>query len=205
MNEAALKDMDWWVERGLDDLISRLEIAARIERMLDWYREHPSPEQTAEDALLDILDILCGYVSPHMKLERSWPKPMEGTAPSAEPDYQALLEQVARDAELLLAAEDTAYPDAINASIDALTSSLGEAKAHQLWSHVASSSAEADLYVLVDAHGSRLGEYRSRAAAVSALLELVEADPQTKDDCAIIPLDANGKRRGNALIWKDLA
>lgn len=55
------------------------------------------------------------------------------------------------------------------------------------------------MFVLVDHHGSPLGEFDSREDAVSALEELVKADPSAADECGIVELDAQGRRVGEPI------
>ena len=50
------------------------------------------------------------------------------------------------------------------------------------------------LYVLTDDHGETLGEFETEAAAVRALTDLVNADPQAADDCYVVLLDDQGRR-----------
>lgn len=215
------RDMSWWVEHGLDDLISRVEIAARVEQTLDWYREHQPDNEQAENVLLDVLDVLCGFIGPHMQLKQSWPKPDDtpkrvnrDESLSAESErYAQLLEQVARDAELLLVAEDAAYPDAINACTGSLSDSLAQAKAHRCWPAANDltpveatpiDTGEAEVWALVDDHGELLGEYDTAEEAVRALRDLVAVDETSKDTVAVLAFDPSGKRVGKPITWKDL-
>jgi hypothetical protein len=55
------------------------------------------------------------------------------------------------------------------------------------------------LYVLVDDHGTPLGESDDRAAAIRALDELIAADPSAAEDCGITVSDEEGRRGGDPI------
>jgi hypothetical protein len=52
------------------------------------------------------------------------------------------------------------------------------------------------MFFLVDDHGSPLGEFKTREAAADALERLIADDPLAAQECAIIELDARGRRVG---------
>lgn len=47
-------------------------------------------------------------------------------------------------------------------------------------------------YVLVDSHGTTLGSYTEREAALQAYAELVEEDPSAAEDVALLACDDSG-------------
>jgi hypothetical protein len=55
------------------------------------------------------------------------------------------------------------------------------------------------LYVLVDDHGTPLGEFDERAAAIRALDELIAIDPSAAEDCGITVFDDEGRRAGDPI------
>jgi len=57
------------------------------------------------------------------------------------------------------------------------------------------------MFFLVDDHGERLGKFRTRDEAVEALDRLVEEDALASDECAVIELDARGKRVGDPITY----
>ncbi len=61
------------------------------------------------------------------------------------------------------------------------------------------------MYVLVDDHGGQLGEFRSRAAAVRALEELIAGDPSAADECGVVEIDEDGRRIGEPITARSLA
>jgi hypothetical protein len=61
------------------------------------------------------------------------------------------------------------------------------------------------MFVLVDDHGSPLGEFPTRAEAVRALEELVRADPSAADECGVVELDKAGRRVGEPVTVRSTA
>ncbi len=57
----------------------------------------------------------------------------------------------------------------------------------------------ARMYLLVDDHGERLGEFEDRGEAIHALEQLVQSDRSAAEDCAIVELDRDGHRTGEPL------
>jgi hypothetical protein len=52
------------------------------------------------------------------------------------------------------------------------------------------------MFFLVDDHGSPLGEFKTREEATHALEQLIAEDPAAAEECAVIELDARGRRVG---------
>ena len=61
------------------------------------------------------------------------------------------------------------------------------------------------MFVLVDDHGSDLGDFASLPAAVRALEELIKQDPTSADSCGIVEIDAEGRRVGRPILGSSLA
>lgn len=55
------------------------------------------------------------------------------------------------------------------------------------------------LFLLVDDHGTPLGEFDEREAAIAALDELITADPAAAEECGIIIFDEEGRRVGEPI------
>ena len=54
----------------------------------------------------------------------------------------------------------------------------------------------APLFVLVDEHGTPMGDFRSPTEALKALDELISDDPSAATDCFVAELDSEGRRVG---------
>jgi hypothetical protein len=67
------------------------------------------------------------------------------------------------------------------------------------WPSIVMKGGHGLMFFLVDDHGSPLGEFKTREEATAALEELIVADPQAAEDCAIIELDARGRRVGEPI------
>jgi hypothetical protein len=62
-----------------------------------------------------------------------------------------------------------------------------------------------DMFVLIDDHGTQLGAFRDRGAAVEALRSLAEGDPLAAHECAVAELDRHGRRVGEFVTVDELA
>lgn len=55
------------------------------------------------------------------------------------------------------------------------------------------------LYLLIDDHGTPLGEFDDREAAIAALDKLIAEDPSAAEDCGVVVLDEHGQRVGETI------